>query len=124
MTMVEVEASNNKCKKSKSTGFSKTWRFRENMKLRSYSDGQNAFVFLNPLGSMSTRSNDAKEKNVVSKKGNGAKCKTSLSPHEKLYMMNRKGKENSKRKSFLPYRQDLIGFFTNVNGFSRNIIPF
>ncbi|TKY58644.1 hypothetical protein E2542_SST15712 [Spatholobus suberectus] len=60
--MVEVEASNNKCNKSKSMGFSKTWRFRENMKLRSYSDGQNAFVFLNPLGSVPMRSNDVKEK--------------------------------------------------------------
>ncbi|RDX78710.1 hypothetical protein CR513_40965, partial [Mucuna pruriens] len=92
-TMVEVIASNDKSKKSNSMGFSKTWTFREDLKLRSNSDGDNAFVLLNPSGSVPIRSSKVKE-NVVSKKGNDGKCKIALSAHEKLYVMNRKKKEN------------------------------
>ncbi|KAK9935494.1 hypothetical protein M0R45_022596 [Rubus argutus] len=29
-----------------------------------------------------------------------------------------------KRRSYLPYRPGLVGFFTNVNGLSRNVHPF
>ena len=36
----EVEDSKEMCKKSNSTGFSKLWRFRQDMKLRSNSDGK------------------------------------------------------------------------------------
>ncbi|TKY60859.1 hypothetical protein E2542_SST17962 [Spatholobus suberectus] len=122
--MVEVVASNDKCKKSNSMGSSKTWRFQEYLKLRSNSDGKDAFVLLNPSGSMPMRSNKAKKENVVSKKGNGKKCKIVLSAHEKLYVMNRKRTENSKQKSFLPYRLGLIGFFTNKNRFTKNLHPF
>ncbi|KAK7361875.1 hypothetical protein VNO77_03964 [Canavalia gladiata] len=120
--MVEMKASNEKCKKSNSTGFSRIWRFRQNTKLRSNSDGKDAFVFLNP--SVPIRSNQAKEENVVSNKEKDKKCKKSMSAHEKHYVTNRKRKESVKRKSFLPYKKDLIGFFANVNGFSRNLHPF
>lgn len=124
MTMVEVLTLNNQCKKSKSTGFSNTWRLREDIKLRSISDGKDAFVLLNPSGSMPMKSNEAKEEIVVSKRKKGEKRKTTFSPHEKIYVMNKKRKETNKRKSFLPYRQNLIGVFANVNGFSRILSPF
>ncbi|TKY60861.1 hypothetical protein E2542_SST17964 [Spatholobus suberectus] len=122
--MVEVVASNDKCKKSNFMGSSKTWRFQEYLKLRSNSDGKDAFVLLNPSGSMPMRSNKAKKESVVSKKGNSEKCKIVLSAHEKLYVMNRKRKEISKQKSFLPYKRGLIGFFTNRNRFTKNLHPF
>ena len=50
---------------------------------------------------------------------------TSSSAHEKLYMMNRKRKrkESDTRRLFLPYKQQLVGFSTNVNGFSRILHP-
>lgn len=124
MTMIEVEASNNKCKKRKSTGFSNTWRLWETMNHWITSDGNDAFVFLNPSRSMTMKSNKAKEKSIISMRGKGGKCKTTLSPHKKLYVMNKKRKETNKRKSFLPYRQNLIGIFANVNGFSRILSPF
>ncbi|XP_027348130.1 uncharacterized protein LOC113859600 [Abrus precatorius] len=124
MTMVEVDVSNHQCKKSNSTGFSTKWRFKKNLKLRSNSDGKDAFVFLNPSLTMSMRSKEAKKKNVVLKNKKGEKVKTALSPHEKFYVSNRKRKESIRRKSFLPYRQGLIGFFTNVNRFRRNPNPF
>ncbi|CAJ1940129.1 unnamed protein product [Sphenostylis stenocarpa] len=116
-TVVEVEDSNKKHKKSKSTSFSKIWRFRENIKLRRNSDGEDAFVLFNPSGSVSLTSNEAK-------KGKSGKCKITQSPHEKHYVMNKRKTETSRRRSFLPYRKNLIGFFTNVNGFSRNVNPF
>lgn len=43
----------------------------------------------------------------------------SSSAHELFYVQNRSMKEGEKRKSYLPYRKDLVGFFTNVNGLSK-----
>ncbi|KAF5443150.1 hypothetical protein F2P56_035734 [Juglans regia] len=126
-------------KKSNSTGFSKLRRFRD-LVLRSNSDGHDAFVLLNhPSGGVkptnettASRKNDNVEKARVSagtgkaqSKGQGSKGgATASSAHEKHYMRNRARREGDKRKSYLPYRQDLVGFFTNVNGFSRNVHPF
>nr|KYP48800.1 hypothetical protein KK1_029529 [Cajanus cajan] len=67
---------------------------------------------------------DTKEKNNFPNKGKDGKCKTTLSPHEKVYVMNRMRTKNSKQKSFLPYSTNLIGFFTNKNRFIRNVNPF
>ncbi|KOM31651.1 hypothetical protein LR48_Vigan01g120600 [Vigna angularis] len=122
--VIEVEASNKKCKKSKSTGFSETWRFRESFKLRSNSDGKDTFVLFNPSNSVQLMSTEAKKFNIISKKGKTEKCKTTFSSHEKLYVMNKRRNESIRQKSFLPYRQNLIGFFTNKNTFSRNHNPF
>ncbi|XP_027348142.1 uncharacterized protein LOC113859616 [Abrus precatorius] len=124
--VVEVDALSNKCKKSNSTGFSKKWRFRKNLNLRSNSDGKDAFVSLNPSLVMPMRSIKAKEENVAlnnKKHEKSEKCKT-LSAHEKLYVSNRKRRESTKKKSCLPYKKELIGFFANMNGFSRNLHPF
>lgn len=124
MTMVEVEASNEQCKKSNSTGFSNLWRFRRDSKLRSNSGCTDTFVFLNPP--MPMKSNEAKVENAPLnlKKGKGGKRKTTSSAHEKLYLVNRMRKEGSKRRSFLPYRPHLLGFFSNVNRLSKNLHPF
>ncbi|KAL9325309.1 hypothetical protein ACSQ67_005954 [Phaseolus vulgaris] len=122
--VVEIEASNKKCKKSKSTGFSKTWRLRESFRLRSNSDGKDTFVHFNPSRVMPLRSTKTNKDNAVTKKGKTSKCKTTFSPHEKVYIMNKRRNETTRRKTFLPYRQNLIGFFVNMNGFSRNINPF
>lgn len=138
-----AEASPETCRKSNSTGFSKLWRFRD-LVLRSNSDGRDAFVFLNnsnaavgdktQSSSSSSRaakltSEDGKEekKSTKAKKGKEKEKTTSSekrtkSAHEKLYMRNRALKEEVKHRSYLPYKQ--VGFFTNVNGLSRNIHPF
>ncbi|KDP26588.1 hypothetical protein JCGZ_17746 [Jatropha curcas] len=136
-----VEASPEVCKKSNSTGFSKLRRFRE-LVLRSNSDGKDAFVFLNNqnhnsnpstittavTGSASTKTSQAEKNKKVGKEEKqqqvtkkGKNTKTASSAHEKLYIRNRVIKEEHKRKSYLPYR---VGFFTNVNGLSRNIHPY
>ncbi|XP_022776103.1 uncharacterized protein LOC111317868 [Durio zibethinus] len=130
------ETSPDTCKKSNSTGFSKLWRFRDLLQ-RSSSDGKDAFVFLShPTSSSASlvkteKKNEKDEKNVAKVEESGEKPKVqkekrgktaSLSAHEKLYVKNRAMREEDKRRSYLPYRQ--VGFFTNVNGLSRNVLPF
>ncbi|OIW10567.1 hypothetical protein TanjilG_15939 [Lupinus angustifolius] len=107
--------------KSNSTGFSKLWRFKEH-KLRSNSDGKDAFVFLHPPPTDAEKASSGEVRNVVVKKVKGKT--TSSSAHEKNYVMYRAKKENEKHKSYLPYKQDLFGFFTNANGLSRNLHPY
>ncbi|GMY24937.1 myelin transcription factor 1 [Fagus crenata] len=86
-----------RCKKSNSTGSSKRWKFRD-LLYRSNSDGKDKFVFLTP-----------------SKKAEKMNNKTAV--------MVEAG-HNDKRKSFLPYRKEFVGFFTNANGLTRTLQPF
>lgn len=144
-----VEASPELRKKSNSTGFSRIWRFRD-LVLRSNSDGKDAFVFLNPNSASAKQSVEAikkmakaeqnekpeKERKVTATAAAAAgettvKAKTKTkrgetvsSAHERHYVRNRAKKVEDRRRSYLPYRQDLVGFFTNVNGLSRNVHPF
>ncbi|KAI3872265.1 hypothetical protein MKX03_024543 [Papaver bracteatum] len=123
---------------------SKRWRFRDFL-FRSNSDGKDTFVFLTPSSGTSTNKmmmkNRKEEKLVIEEKlekvvvsGNKAasgkgKLKSGaaaaeVSAHEIHYVRNRALKENDRKKSYLPYRQDLVGFFANVNGLNRNLHPF
>lgn len=132
-----------RCKKSSSTGSSsKRWRFRDLLR-RSNSDGKESFVFLTPASRSSSLSSSsdasAKEKarpspspspspsqaGAVAERRSKAKASAaSASPHEAFYVRNRALKEGDKRRSYLPYRQDLVGFFANVNGLGRSFPPF
>ncbi|KAJ0106489.1 hypothetical protein Patl1_18034 [Pistacia atlantica] len=104
------------CKKSNSTGSSKRWKFRDFL-YRSNSDGKDTFVFLAP----NKKTTDKKVAAEESGKENKGKVKVV----EEHYVKNHQAiKEEDKKKSFLPYRQDLVGFFNNVNGLSRNLHPF
>ncbi|KAI3951923.1 hypothetical protein MKW98_012128 [Papaver atlanticum] len=126
---------------------SKRWRFRDFL-FRSNSDGKDTFVFLTPSSGTSTNKmmmkNRKEEKLVIEEKlekvvvsgnkaaagkgklksGAAAKAVTEVSAHEIHYVRNRALKENDRKKSYLPYRQDLVGFFANVNGLNRNLHPF
>lgn len=106
--------------KSNSTGFSKLWRFRD-VKLRSNSDGKDAFVFLNHAAPAKPAE---KARSVVVKKGKTTTTTAAASAHEKHYIMSRARKESDKRKSYLPYKQNMLGFFANANGLSRNVHPY
>ncbi|KAK9995771.1 hypothetical protein SO802_020457 [Lithocarpus litseifolius] len=101
-------SSSSSCKKSHSTGSSKRWRFRD-LLYRSNSDGKDTFVFLTP----------SKKAEKIPVRNNSI----SNSNKNKTTVVNKVEEEN-KRKSFLPYRKDLVGFFTNVNGLSRSLQPF
>ncbi|KAL8157091.1 uncharacterized protein LOC141712359 [Apium graveolens] len=109
-------------KKSNSTGFSKLWRFKEYLS-RSHSDGNDAFVFLNkPVHKKPAEVKVNGEKKVVKK----VKKSTELSAHE-VYLRS-KGiyPEHDKRRSYLPYKPEVVGFFTSVNGggLSKNVHPY
>ncbi|XP_058776446.1 uncharacterized protein LOC131650757 [Vicia villosa] len=112
-------------KKSNSTGSSKLWKLRD-PKLRSNSDGKDAFVFLNPAKVEKASSGETKNVVVRKVKVASAKGKPAPSAHEKHYMMSKARKESDKRKSYLPYRQELFGFFSSTNGLglSRNVHPY
>ncbi|KAG6426446.1 hypothetical protein SASPL_110669 [Salvia splendens] len=126
-----VEASPEVCKKSNSTGFSKIWRFKDLLG-RSNSDGRDAFVFLNnnnapspaAKGEEKCEKKEAAAVKVSGKAKKGGKVKTApLSAHEVYLKSKAKGEE--RRRSYLPYRPELMGFFTNVNGgLSKNVHPF
>ncbi|KAK1425865.1 hypothetical protein QVD17_21227 [Tagetes erecta] len=105
--------------KSNSTGFSKLWRFRNEMN-RSNSDGRDAFVFLETP----TTSSSGTKLNAVKGKGVKKVKKSTASAHE-VYMKQKGQSEEDRRRSYLPYRPGLMGFFTNVNGgLSKNVHPF
>lgn len=125
---VSPELRNNK---SNSTGSSKLWRIRD-LVPRSNSDGKDAFVFLNPKSRSSPKQSQEAVKSVKAvdkaqvkgKEQKAKKAETASSAHEKHYVRNRAKMEGDKRRSYLPYRPGLVGFFTNVNGLSRNVHPF
>lgn len=130
----EVEGSPSRCKKSNSTGsVSKRWKLRDLIR-RSNSAGKDAFVFLTPKNTEHKAEKiehveKSKEKRnsgdaVKLKTKGGEKVSPSSSAHEAFYVRNRASKEGDKRKSYLPYRQDLVGFFANVNGMGKSFPPF
>ncbi|XP_050225780.1 uncharacterized protein LOC126675215 [Mercurialis annua] len=107
-----------RCEKSNSTGSSskrqhQRWRLRDLLHLkRSNSDGKESFIFLN------TDRKDKKEsgKSVIIGKEKEKKEKV-VSAHEVFYVRNKalKDGDKTKRRSYLPYRQGLVGFFAKVN---------
>ncbi|XP_059638583.1 uncharacterized protein LOC132280842 [Cornus florida] len=134
-----AEGSPERWKKSSSMGTLKRWKFRDLLR-RSNSDGKNAFVFLttsnvNVNGSEKKRDEKIVEKGareayskfagkVTAKRVAGGKGGLVAAAHEAHYTKKGAVKEADRRRSFLPYREDLVGFFANVNGLSRNLHPF
>lgn len=124
-------------KKSNSTGFSKLWRLREKVN-RSNSDGRDAFVFLKntdrttvtasvtPSSSSSSSSSSVKSVNGDGKVKVVKAKKATVSAHE-VYLRSKNGghTEEERRKTYLPYRPELMGLFTNVHsGLSKNVHPY
>ncbi|KAF5743760.1 hypothetical protein HS088_TW08G00347 [Tripterygium wilfordii] len=108
------ESSPGLSKKSGSTGSSKKWKFRDIL-YRSHSDGKETFVFLTRINKKG-KTEESKQRTTVSN------TKEERGRTEDEYAKrNRAAKESEKRRSYLPYRQDLVGIFTNVNGQSRNL---
>lgn len=109
-----------RCKKSSSAGGSnsKRWKLR-NLLNRSHSDGsKDNFVILSHKSS--GRKKPESEEKVKSKATTPA-----LKPvagkavaHPPLYG------GGEKRRSYLPYRQELVGIFTNANGLSKHLQQF
>ncbi|KAF5739622.1 hypothetical protein HS088_TW12G00831 [Tripterygium wilfordii] len=110
-----------RCKKSNSTGScSKRWRFRDLLK-RSISDGKaGSLVFVNAEGEKRTRV----KASAAATAGGGAlkikvKGETAAAAHKAIYVKNKAAKGGDKRRSYLPYRQELLSFFSH-----KNFLPF
>lgn len=127
------EESPDRCKKSNSTGnSSKRWKFKDLLH-RSHSDGKDTFVFLTPSGSKKRiektvkveKSRSVKVNENVKEKVDAGVGDGVLSATEAQKPMKRaSSKESERRRSYLPYKPDLVGLFANVNGLSRNLHPF
>jgi len=114
------------CKKSNSTGSSKRWKFRDLLH-RSNSEGKDSFVFLTPSRACAKEEDekvDKSSKDTGSVKEVVAGSCDDMSVTAANHVKNRATKEGDRRRSFLPYKQDLVGLFANVRGLSRNIHPF
>ncbi|MFS8017386.1 hypothetical protein Hanom_Chr15g01379781 [Helianthus anomalus] len=112
-----------KCKKSSSTGSgSKRWRIRYLLR-RSNSEGKERMVLLSSeqKGSSSEVSKQKRSSGEVLKVAGRWKAGTPV--HEQFYVQRRAENEVGKRKSYLPYRKDLVGLFANVNGLGK-MLPF
>ncbi|KAJ4780736.1 hypothetical protein LUZ62_064993 [Rhynchospora pubera] len=118
-----------RCHKSGSTGSLVKWKKISDLVLgRSQSDGKEKFVFLSAKGN-AKEEKKVKEKEKGKKKGKGGKVTTevdTITAH-RIFYGNKSGARNGVaggRKSFLPYKQDLVGLFASVNGISRSHHPF
>ncbi|KAG6386176.1 hypothetical protein SASPL_155067 [Salvia splendens] len=110
----EAEA---RCKKSSSTGSnSKRWKFKvKDLLNRSRSEGsKDDFSVLN------SSKKQSEDRGKVAPVSGGGTVKSAAAPP--LPPLPVHGGE--KRRSYLPYKQDLVGLFANVNGFSKNLQPF
>ncbi|KAK9061719.1 hypothetical protein SSX86_018902 [Deinandra increscens subsp. villosa] len=105
-----------KCKKSGSTGSgSKRWRIRDLLR-RSNSEGKEPMVLLTDRKKVEIpkqKRSTGEASSIVAGKSKPKPLSPSI--HELFYLRRAKG-EGGKRKSYLPYRQGLVGFFSNVNG--------
>ncbi|XP_019442204.1 PREDICTED: uncharacterized protein LOC109346919 [Lupinus angustifolius] len=126
-----VQASPNRCKKSNSTGSSasplKRWKVLDLLR-RSNSDGKNMFMFLK--NNKEVKSENSKERRdfgssneFAGKKYSGGgegKLPKTTSAYEGVYFgkRERRIKEKNKRRTYLPYKQNLIGYASTFNSFS------
>ncbi|QCD95224.1 uncharacterized protein LOC114181486 [Vigna unguiculata] len=121
------------CRKSKSTGSSssKRWKLLDLLR-RSNSEGKESAVFLTPSVNSAKKKGvkpengkkivasgrDGKMFPTIAAIGGGGKrfpAIAAVSAHEALYVRNREMRREDKRRSYLPYRQDLVGFCVNLN---------
>ncbi|KAG6505041.1 uncharacterized protein LOC121987816 [Zingiber officinale] len=114
-----------RCKKSASTGALRS--LLRNLTIgRSHSDGKEKFVFIEasrPESPSASSSGPAKKKapNKSAKKGPRTAEGDVVTAHRPLYGKGLNDKPvKGPRRSFLPYRQELLGLFAPVNAFAHN----
>ncbi|KAF8697018.1 hypothetical protein HU200_036669 [Digitaria exilis] len=115
-------------RKSGSTGSMPRWRrIGELVVGRSHSDGKEKFLFFSappsPAREHSPAVSKAKQPQKGSKAAGAAELDTVAAARRKSYGGGAKTSTGG-RRTFLPYRQDLVGLFANVHGLSRSPHPF
>ncbi|XP_074587055.1 uncharacterized protein LOC141842955 [Curcuma longa] len=126
-----------RCKKSGSTGSLLRWRLRDLVVGRSQSDGKEKFVFLaaeEKKAGKDSPSRETKRREAVGKQERtdaGAKSVKAaetgmdiVTAHRVYYGKGVPAASGAGRRSFLPYKRDLLGFFANINGITRTHHPF
>lgn len=113
-----------RCKKSKSTGSaSKRWKLPEFLR-RSNSEGKDSFVFMTPKHRDEKRDRTETSRKLTEGIAPVAAASSNTagppSAHEALYVQNRAKNENDRKKSYLPYRPGLVGFFASSNGLRKS----
>ncbi|VFQ91896.1 unnamed protein product [Cuscuta campestris] len=109
-------------KKSSSTGSHSMPRRIRDLLCRVNSHGNDRYVFLTPkTGETSKAANRpgveteaAGKTQAKKKKSKSAAAAPPMAAHEAFYLRSKAAKEGEKRKSYLPYRRELVGFFANV----------
>ncbi|KAK1373239.1 hypothetical protein POM88_029432 [Heracleum sosnowskyi] len=106
------------CRKSSSTGSSKSWKFRH-IFFRSNRESKQSFVFStsfkNKTGTTKIKKEGMKDVNA------GA----SEVPRALEYgAINGKVKESDGRRMLVPCLKDIVGMLANANNVSRNLLPF
>ncbi|WOK99249.1 hypothetical protein Cni_G07961 [Canna indica] len=112
-----------RCRKSNSTGSGSSlrWRLRDLVVGRSHSDGKEKFVFLAAEAKKGKGSAAAPENRKARAKATSVDVVTA---HRIYYGKGGQAGSGAARRSFLPYKPDLVGFFANVNGITRTHTPF
>ncbi|XP_010444131.1 PREDICTED: uncharacterized protein LOC104726877 [Camelina sativa] len=95
--------------KSNSAGFSKRWKLRNLLYVRSSSEGNEKLVFPAPVKKSDEKEEEEEEEEASSKVVAGEEGRE---------------REETKRQTTSPYRKDMIGILRNVNGLSRHLRPF
>ncbi|WOK97809.1 hypothetical protein Cni_G06517 [Canna indica] len=123
-----------RCKKSGSTGSSLRWRLRDMVIGRSHSDGKEKFVFLEAappdlppsLAKKKIPNHNPKSTKASGGSGKSTKKQADMVTAHRLYYVKGTSEKAVKgpRRSFLPYRQELLGLFAPVNGLRRTYNPF
>lgn len=123
-------------KKSRSTGTSsKRWRLLDLVASRSHSDGKEKFIFISatqsiaasekssrkPSGDQNPPDMKKRESPEESKKNSNARARArvaglDMAAAHRLFYVNGAGVSGDRRRSFLPYRKDLLGIFSSLNG--------
>lgn len=114
-TAVPTAAKEAGCKKNNSTGSAKRWRFRDLLH-RNNSDGKDSILFL-------THSEGKNAKKREEKIDKIEKIRVSAPEVPKAAVAAYEEDADSRRMTFTPYRQGLVGFLSNINGLSRNLYP-
>ncbi|GJN18166.1 hypothetical protein PR202_gb05299 [Eleusine coracana subsp. coracana] len=110
-----------RCRKSGSTGSVLRWRrISDRLVGRSHSDGKEKFVFLDAPGALHPPTGNKPDEQVGSGKGDAAAAGGVGRP----LMYYGRGGGSGRRRSYLPYKQELVGLFANVSGLRRSYHPF
>ncbi|RLN22694.1 hypothetical protein C2845_PM07G17620 [Panicum miliaceum] len=120
-------ASPRRCRKSGSTGSVLRWRrISERLVGRSHSDGKEKFVFLTAAAAAGPEP-PPPPGHKEEEEGGGSTIKVrdgGGAANQLRYYGRGGGGSGSRRRSYLPYKQEIVGLFANVSGLRRSYHPF